>query len=89
MAVVLLPPRRRSLPERVAYGALGLAVFVLGFFFLAAAVVAGVLLAGVVLARYWWLQRRLRKSAESEYITTEYQVVERENSGAPPVKPGP
>lgn len=89
MAIVYLPPQGRSLPERIAYGILAVTILVLGFFFLAAAVVAGVVLAGVVLARYWWVRRRLRKAADREFITTEYSVVEREDSRADPrARPG-
>jgi hypothetical protein len=87
MAIVYLPPRTRSLPERIAYGVLAAAILVLGFFFLAAAVVAGVVLAGVVLVRYWWVSRQLRKAADREFITTEYTVVERERK--PPVSGDP
>jgi len=82
MAIVYLPRRASSLLERIAYGALAIVVFILGFFFLAAAVIAGVVLAGVALARYWWVKRRLRKEADREFITTEYSVVERENTPA-------
>jgi MFS superfamily sulfate permease-like transporter len=84
MAIVYLPPRARSLPERIAYGVLATAVLVLGFFFLAAAVGAGVVLAGIVLVRYWWLRRRLKQAADREFITTEYSVVERDQNGGPP-----
>jgi hypothetical protein len=83
MAIVHLPPPGRSLPERILYGILALAVLALGFFFLAAAAVAGAILAGVVLLRYWWVQRKLRKTAEDAFITTEYQVVEREHDDPP------
>ena len=84
MAVVYLPPRGRSLPERIAYGILAACVLVLGFFFLAAAIVAGVVLALVVMVRYWWVRRRLRKAAENEFIKTEYSVVERDPDRGPP-----
>jgi hypothetical protein len=83
MAIVYLPPPDRSLLERLLYGILAIAVLVLGFFFLAAAVVAGAILAGVILLRYWWLRRKLRKAAEQAYITTEYEVVDRDGSGPP------
>jgi len=83
MALVYLPPRSRSLPERILYGVLALAVLVLGFFFLAAAVVAGAILAAVVLVRYWWLRRKLRQAADQAYITTDYEVVDRERNEPP------
>ena len=83
MAIVYLPPRNRSLPERILYGILAVAVLVLGFFFLAAAVVAGAILAAVVLLRYWWARRKLRKEAEQEFITTEYKVVGRDDDVPP------
>jgi len=79
--------RSRSLPERLVYGALLAAVLVLGFFFLVAALIAGAILAGLILARLWWLKRRLAKSAEAEFITTEYTVVEREQPVAPRLPP--
>jgi hypothetical protein len=83
MTIVYLPARAASLPGRIAYGALAILVLVLGFFFLAAAVVAGTVLAGGVLIRYWWVKRRLRKAADSEFITTQYSVVEREDAAGP------
>jgi hypothetical protein len=88
MAIVYLPPQSRSLPERIAYGLLAVAILVLGFFFLAAAVVAGVILAGVVLVRFWWIRRKLRRAADHAFITTEYEVVERGRNGNPPAAPG-
>lgn len=78
MPIHTLPPPGRSLIERIAYALLAVAVIVLSFFFLAAAVVAGAILAAVVLIRLWWFKRQLRKAADSEYLTTEYTVVERE-----------
>ncbi len=83
MAAIHVDLRSRSLPERIVYGTLLLAVLVLGFFFLIAALVAGAVLAGVMLARFWWLKRKLAKAAEAEFITTEYTVVEREQPAAP------
>ncbi len=78
MATVYIRGRERSLLERIAYAILALALVVLGFFFLAAAVVAGAILAGIVLLRLWWLKRQLKKAADSEFVTTEYTVIERE-----------
>ena len=83
MAIVYLPPQRRSLPERIAYGILAVAILVLGFFFIAAAIVAGVTLAGVVLVRYWWVRRKLERAADQAFITTEYEVVERDGNRPP------
>jgi hypothetical protein len=80
MAIVYLPPQRRSLPERIAYGFLAVAILVLGFFFLAAALVAGAILAGVVLVRFWWVRRKLKIAADQSFITTEYEVVERDGN---------
>ncbi|HET9404136.1 MAG TPA: hypothetical protein VFO57_06115 [Burkholderiales bacterium] len=77
----------RSLPERIVYGVLLLAVLVLGFFFLVAALIAGAILAGIVLLRFWWLKRRLRKAADEEFITADYTVVERERPAAPRLPP--
>lgn len=82
MPYVHINLRERSLPERILYGILVLAVLVLGFFFLAAALVAGAVLAGVLLLRFWWLKRKLKKAADTEFITTEYTVVESETPPA-------
>lgn len=87
MAAIHIDLRRRSLPERIIYGILLLAVLVLGFFFLLAALIAGAILATVILARYWWLKRKLAKAADAEFITTEYTVVEREQPAAPRLPP--
>jgi len=78
MPTVYIHGRERSLLERILYAILALALVVLGFFFLAAAMVAGAILAGVVLLRLWWLKRQLKKAADSEFVTTEYTVIERE-----------
>jgi len=87
MSTVHINLRERSLPERIVYGILALAVLALGFFFLVAALIAGALLAAGVLVRYWWLKRRLKRAADEEFITTEYTVVEREKPGLPPAAP--
>jgi predicted lipid-binding transport protein (Tim44 family) len=84
MAIIYLDPRGRSLPERILYGVLLLAVLVLGFFFLVAALIGGAILASVILLRFWWLKRKLASAAEDEFITTEYRVVGREQLDAPP-----
>jgi len=77
----------RRLPERIIYAILLLAVLVLGFFFLIAALIAGAILAGLILARFWWLKRKMAKSKEDEFITTEYTVVEREQPEAQRLPP--
>ena len=87
MAIVYLPPQKRSLPERIAYAILAVAILVLGFFFLAAALVAGAILAGVVLVRFWWVRRKLKKAADQSFITTDYEVVERDGKGTSPDGP--
>ena len=87
MPSVRLDLRERSLPERIMFGALALAVLVLGFFFLVAALIAGAILAGVILLRIWWWKRKLARAAEAEFITTDYTVIEREPSAAPRLPP--
>ena len=82
MAAIHIDLRSRSLPERIIYGTLLLAVLVLGFFFLVAALIAGAILAAVIFVRYWWMKRKLAKAADAEFITTEYTVVEREQPAA-------
>ena len=85
---------RRTLPsaaaivERVVVGALALTLVVLGFFFLAAALVAGAVLAAVFLIRIGWLRRRMRRAEEARYLTTEYEVVDRERPQDPRLPPG-
>jgi len=88
MPTVYSNVRERSLLERILYAFLALALVVLGFFFLAAAIVAGAILAGVVLLRLWWLKRQLKKAADSEFVTTEYTVIERETLPERPVDAG-
>ena len=84
MAIIQLDPRGRGPLESILYGALLIAVLVLGFFFLVAALIAGAILAGVILLRFWWLKRKLARAAQDEFITTEYRVVDREQLDAPP-----
>lgn len=74
--------------ERIVIGAVALALVVLGFFFLAAALVAGALLAMVFLVRAWWLRRRIKRAEEDQYLTTEYEVVDRERPQDPGSSPG-
>ena len=75
--------RERSLPERIVFGMLLLAVLALGFFFLVAALIAGAILAVIVLLRFWWLKRKLKQAADAEFITTDYTVVARDTPPAP------
>ena len=82
MAAIRIDLRSRSLPERIVFGLLLLAVLALGFFFLVAALIAGAILAGIVLLRFWWLKRKLKKAADEEYLTADYTVVERERPAA-------
>jgi hypothetical protein len=85
---------RRALPaagaivERIVIGAVALVLFVLGFFFLAAALVAGAVLVTVFLIRVWWLRRKIRQAEEASYLTTEYEVVDREPQQGPRLPPG-
>ena len=85
---------RRALPaavqfaERIVIGVVALALVVLAFFFLAAALVTGAILAVVFLTRLWWLRRRLRRAEEDQYLTTEYEVIDRERPQDPRLPPG-
>ena len=74
--------------RRIVFGALALALVVLAFFFLAAALVAGAVLAAVFLIRVWWLRRRIRRAEEDQYLSTEYEVIERERPQDPRLPPG-
>ncbi len=86
--------RRRALPsaaaivERLVIGVLALALIVFAFFFLAAALVAGAVLAALFLIRVWWLRRKIRRAEETSYLTTEYEVVDRERPQDPHLPPG-
>jgi predicted lipid-binding transport protein (Tim44 family) len=85
---------RRALPsataivERIVVGAVALALAILGFFFLAAALVAGAILATIFLVRVWWARRKIRQQEEDQYLTTEYEVVDREPPQDPRLPPG-
>ena len=64
--------------ERTAAFLVAVIVLVLSFFFVAAAVAFVLVLAVVLAVHLWWLKRKLKQTAEREFITTEYTVVERE-----------
>lgn len=69
---------------RVAFAVLGLAIAAIAFFALTIAVMIGAVVALVVGARWWWLMRRARKTAEAQGpIEGEYTVVEREPLDGP------
>ena len=81
-------PSAAEVVRRIVFGALALALVVLAFFFLAAALVAGAVLAAVFLIRVWWLRRRIRRAEEDQYLSTEYEVIERERPQDPRLPPG-
>lgn len=69
--------RRSNWLERVLYAIGGLAVVVVGFFFLTVAIVVGAILALVIIVRLWWLSRQIRKARDRNLMEGEYEVVER------------
>lgn len=81
-------PTAAAIAERIAVGAVALALVVLGFFFLAAALVAGAVLAAGFLIRLWWLRRKFKRAEEDQYLTTEYEVIDRERPEDPRLPPG-
>jgi small-conductance mechanosensitive channel len=81
-------PSAAAIVERIVVGVLALALIVFGFFFLAAALVAGAVLAVLFLIRVWWLRRKIRQEEEASYLTTEYEVVDRERPQDPRLPPG-
>ena len=81
-------PSPAAIVERIVVGVLALALLVFAFFFLAAAIVAGAVLAIAFLIRIWWLSRRIRQAEEDQYLTTEYEVVDREPPESPRLPPG-
>ena len=81
-------PSAAAIAERIVVGAVALALAILGFFFLAAALVAGAILAAVFLVRVWWARRKIRQQEEDQYLTTEYEVVDREPPQDPRLPPG-
>ena len=72
--------RRSNWLERALYAIGGVAVIVIGFFFLTVALIAGALLALVVVARLWWLSRKLQRAQRRNVVEGEYEVVERSES---------
>lgn len=80
-------PSAAEIVERIVIGILALALIALGFFFLAAALVAGTVLAALFLIRLWWLRRRIKQEEEASYLTTEYEVIERERPQDPRLPP--
>ena len=70
-------PRRTNWLERVLYAVGGVAVIVIGFFFVTVAIVVGAILALVIVARLWWLSRKLERARNRNVVEGEYKVVER------------
>ena len=70
-------PRRTNWLERVLYAVGGVAVIVIGFFFVTVAIVVGAILALVIVARLWWLSRKLERARNRNVVEGEYTVVER------------
>jgi hypothetical protein len=68
--------RRSNWLERVLYAIGGLAVVIVGVFFLTVAIVVGAILALVIIARFWWLSRQIRKARNRNVVEGEYEVVE-------------
>ena len=69
--------RRTNWLERVLYAVGGVAVIVIGFFFVTVAIVVGAILALVIVARLWWLSRKLERARNRNVVEGEYKVVER------------
>ncbi len=78
--LLMFEPRRSNWLERALYAIGGVAVIVIGFFFLTVALIAGALLALVVIARLWWLSRKLQRAQRRSVVEGEYEVVERSES---------
>jgi len=74
-----------------------LALVIVGFFFFTVALVAGALIALVIGARLWWVLRKLKRAqpgmgaapgdTSEGALDGEYQVVERDSSGAERLPP--
>jgi len=73
-------PGKNPLLRFLAFVA-GIGLFALSFVFgallLAALLGLGLIVGIAVYVRLWWLRRRMSRSRDSEYIETEYTVVER------------
>jgi hypothetical protein len=69
--------RQSTWLERVLYAVGGVAVIVIGFFFLTVALIVGALLALVIVARVWWISRKLQRARRRNIVEGEYEVVER------------
>ncbi len=68
---------RSGLVGQVVYFLLGIFVLVLAFFFIGIALIAGAILAMALLVRWWWLKRRLPRTApDDDVVEGEYTVVE-------------
>jgi predicted lipid-binding transport protein (Tim44 family) len=72
--------RRSSWLERVLYAVGGVAVIVIGFFFLTVAFIVGALLALVIVVRLWWISRKLQRARRRNVVEGEYEVVQRSES---------
>ncbi|OGA52325.1 MAG: hypothetical protein A3G24_25500 [Betaproteobacteria bacterium RIFCSPLOWO2_12_FULL_62_13] len=69
--------RQSTWLERVLFALGGVAVLVIGFFFLTVALVVGAFLAAAILARWWWIARKLKRQRKQEILEGEYEIVER------------
>jgi uncharacterized membrane protein len=70
--------RRANWLERIVYTIGGLAVVVMGFFFLTVAFIVGALLALAIIARVWWIARKVKRAQNRDIVEGEYKVVERD-----------
>jgi membrane protein implicated in regulation of membrane protease activity len=62
---------------KLGLGVVGVALFVLAFFFLTVALAAGAIVGLALLGRLWWISRRLRREREESAIEGDFTVVER------------
>lgn len=65
--------------ERILWFIAALAILALAFFFIAVAIVVGAVLGAALVARIWWTNRKIRKAAEQQILSTEYTIIERES----------